>query len=109
MEQRKYRVKTANGDIKVIEASNIHDATSKARLQFGALPSDINLDITKRTITMINNCLNELKESIAKVKKEAKDLDWIDVNSSIYDLASYLENIASDIKTLAGSMIKEGK
>lgn len=109
MEQKKYRVKTANGDIRVIEASNIHDAQTKARIQFGALPNDINSDITKKAVTMINNCLDELKESSDRIKNETKNLDWADANSSIYDLAKYLEQTASDLKSIAGSMIKESK
>ena len=109
MEQKKYRVKTANGDIKVIEASNIHDAQTKARIQFGALPNDINLDISKKILTIISNCIDELKESTNRIKNESKNLDWMDVNSSIYDLSKYLEQTSSDLKSIAGSMIKESK
>ena len=104
-----YKVKTAKGETKVIEALNMHDAVTKARIKFGNLPNDINSDISKKVLNLLEDCLTSLKDYSSRIKSESKSFDWCDVNSSIYDLAKYLEDTSSDIKGIAGSMIKEGK
>ena len=109
MELKKYRVKIADGSVKCIEAYNIHDAISKARIEFGALPNEINSDIVKRTIAVIETCINAAKDSISTIKSDGKTLDWYDVNSSIFDLAKYFEETSENLKSLAGSMVKEEK
>lgn len=106
---KKYKVKTAKGKEQVIEALNMHDAVTKARVMFGNLPNDINNDISKKILNLLEDCLTSVKDYSNRIKNESKSLDWCDVNSSIYDLARYLEETSSNIKGIAGSMIKEGR
>ena len=104
-----YKVKTAKGESKTIKALSMHDAVTKARIMFGNLPNDINNDISKKILSLLEDCLISIKDYSSRIKSESKSLDWCDVNSSIYDLAKYLEDTSSNIKGIAGSMVKEGK
>jgi septation ring formation regulator EzrA len=103
---KKYRVKTVDGKVHIIEAKNIHDAQSKARLDIGQLPNDINLKIVDKVLAELQNDLYSIKEVARNLKNESKNLNWDEVHTSIKELSEHMMKQSTSLKQLAGSMAK---
>lgn len=103
---KKYRIKSSDGNTKIIYARNMHDAKSKARIEFGQLPNDINLKIVKKVLENLQDTFSYLKDETDKLKNGSKDLNWNEVYSDIKNISDYLKNNSLLFLELAGSMVK---
>lgn len=103
---KKYRVKTVDGQIRFVMAKNIHDAKSKARLEVGQLPNEVNLKIVKRALAEFQEIIDTLTSMDTKLKQSGKDLEWNLTNSQLKEISKYLEEKSTSISQLAGSMVR---
>lgn len=103
---KKYRVKTIDGSIRYIEAKNIHDAKSKARIEIGQLPNEVNLKIVKKVLVELQDLIDSINEKHTSVKQAGKDLDWDITHKIIKDISNMLIDESTSLSQLAGSMVK---
>lgn len=106
---KKYRVKTIDNEVKIVLAKNIHDAMSKARLEVGQLPNDVNLKVVSNALTLLQDKINSLKEISDLIKVNSKDYNWDSIYEQLKSLQNDFTNDADTINDLAGSMVKINK
>lgn len=103
---KKYRVKTVDGKVKFIEAKNIHDAQSIARIEIGQLPNEVNLKILEKVLAELQEFIFDTKSDIVKLKSDGKNLDWNSVNQKIKDISKHMTSESTRFNQLAGSMVR---
>lgn len=103
---RKYRVRTVDGGVRLILAKNMHDAKSKARLEIGQLPNEVNLKILSKVLADLQDLQDTLKQKSINLKTEGKNLNWDEVNQEIKVISEQMNTYVNSFKELAGSMVK---
>ena len=103
---KKYRVKTIDGGSQIVLAKNIHDAKSKARIELGQLPNEVNLRIVNKVLDILNTSMIMFNETTNNLKKESKVLNWDEVYTLLKESSERMLKTADDFKELAGSMVK---
>lgn len=103
---KKFAVTLADGNHVIIEAVNLHDAVSKARMQYGQLPNDINAKIVNGMSDNIDAAIEVLRRTKQTIQDSAKNLDWTDVYTSIGAMCDNLQSCASDMHDARGSLVK---
>lgn len=106
---KKFAVTLADGRREIIEASNLHDAVSKARIQYGQLPNDINAKIVSNISNTIDEVILKLRKTKMSLEESAKELDWNNIYLIASELCNNLEEYASDIHDARGSLVKVDK
>lgn len=106
---KKFAVTLADGNRQIIEAANLHDAISKARMQYGQLPNDINAKIVNNISDNIDSMISSLSAIKASLQDSAKNLDWNSVYATAGKTCDSLNAYASDIHDARGSLVKVDK
>lgn len=103
---KKFAVTLVDGQRVLIDAVNLHDAVSKARIQYGQLPNDVNAKIAQDIKEAVNTDIDKLSKHLSSLLTASENLDW----ESVYLHAGHLCDVAKDLSEYVddarGSLIK---
>lgn len=106
---KRFAVTLSDGKREIIEAANMHDAVSKARMQYGQLPNDINTKIVNSISDNLDNIISAFKAAKLLLQDSAKNLDWNAVYELTGKVCNDMSSYASDIHDARGSLVKVDK
>lgn len=103
---KKFAVTLSNGKRVFISAVNLHDAVSKARIQYGQLPNDVNSKIVQDIRDSVNADIQELQRGLETISNAAKTLDWTTVYQAAGTLCSTASSLSEYVDDARGSLVK---